>query len=83
MTTIHWKSGISGYFDVGANWSIGTAPGSLDDALIDAGGTYTVTTSSATTVHSLGLTSGITFDITRGEFTSDFFGITNTASAGC
>lgn len=70
----HWKSGISGNFDDAFNWSTGRVPSISDEALIDATGTYTVTTSLARTVHSLTLAGGATLNITNGEFDLDFFG---------
>lgn len=76
MTAIHWKSGISGNFDDGFNWSTGVVPSASDDALIDATGTYAVEITSplTQTVHSLALVAGATLNITNGEFDLDFFG---------
>lgn len=76
MTAIHWKSGISGNFDDGFNWSTGGVPSASDDALIDATGTYAVEITSplTQTVHSLTLVAGATLNITNGEFDLDFFG---------
>ena len=42
MATIKWISG-NGSWTTASNWSPGTVPGSSDDAVIDASGTYTVT----------------------------------------
>lgn len=79
MAAIHWKSGISGFFDSGTNWSTGTVPGSFDDAVIDATGTYIVTTSLPRTVHSLSTAESATLDITGGEFDIGFFGTSTNA----
>ncbi|MDA9475066.1 hypothetical protein XI03_11255 [Bradyrhizobium sp. CCBAU 65884] len=49
-------------------------PGSLDDALIDASGTYTVESLTARTVHSLTMAIGASLEIGIGDFTLDFFG---------
>ena len=73
-TAIHWKSGISGTFETASNWSTGTVPRLGDDALIDATGTYTVTTSLGDSVHSISIAAGGTLDITGGEFDLGFFG---------
>lgn len=79
MTAIHWKSGISGNFDDGFNWSTGAVPSASDDALIDATGTYVVTTSLSKTVQSLSTAAGATLDITGGEFDIGFFGTSTNA----
>lgn len=74
MTAIQWKSGIGGNFDDASKWSTATVPASLDDALIDASGTYTVESLTARTVHSLTMAIGATLEIGIGDFTLDFFG---------
>jgi hypothetical protein len=45
MPTSKWKSGNDGIWDTAGNWSTDTVPGSSDDAVIDASGSYTVTLS--------------------------------------
>lgn len=71
MTAIHWKSGISGFFDNASNWSTGTVPGSWDDALIDASGTYTVDSLPLTlTLQSLTLAVGATLEVWNAELDS-------------
>jgi hypothetical protein len=54
MATIHWISG-NGSWTTASNWSPGTVPGSSDDAVIDASGTYTVTLTVTITVHSIAI----------------------------
>jgi hypothetical protein len=73
MTTIHWIA-ASGNWNAPDNWSTSTVPGPLDDAVLDATGTYTVTSSSNVTVNSLSGNSGATLDITAGVFTVNNFG---------
>lgn len=74
MAAIRWKSGVSGNFSDASNWSTATVPGSSDDALINASGTYTVESSLTRTVHSLTMAPGATLEILNGEFDLDFFG---------
>ena len=50
---IHWKSAVSGDWSEGSNWVGGVVPGAGDDAVIDPGGTYTVTISTAISANSL------------------------------
>jgi hypothetical protein len=74
MATIHWIAG-SGNWTTASNWSTDTVPGSSDDAVLDAPGTYTVTVSSDETINSLSGTATATIDITGGTFTvTDFTG---------
>jgi hypothetical protein len=54
MTQTTWKNGISDIFDNPARWSAGV-PGSTDDALITATGTYTVTVQSSDNITVAGL----------------------------
>jgi hypothetical protein len=56
MTTINWRTGTSGDCSQGSNWAGGVAPGAGDDAVIDVGGTYTGTISTAISANSLTLT---------------------------
>ena len=53
MAPIHWKSAVGGDWSEGSNWVGGVAPGAGDDAVIDPGGTYTVTISTAISANSL------------------------------
>ena len=48
MSIIHWKTAVSGDFNTAANWNPALVPGSGDDAIIDAVGTYTVRSSTTT-----------------------------------
>ncbi len=50
----HWQAG-TGNWSLAANWSCNHAPGSTDDAFIDANDTYTVTLDVDATVNSLTL----------------------------
>jgi hypothetical protein len=68
MAKIHWKNGVSGSFDTASDWSTGSVPGSTDDVFIDAGGTYTVTSSLTEAVASLASAVGTTLEVTAGEF---------------
>lgn len=45
MAVIHWANDVNGDFFTGTNWTGGTAPGTSDDAVLDAAGVtpYTVT----------------------------------------
>lgn len=63
MAAIHWKSGIGGNFDDPLKWSTATVPGSSDDTLIDASGTYTVESLLTRTLHSLTLAAGATLEL--------------------
>lgn len=74
MAAIHWKSGIGGNFDDPLKWSTATVPGSSDDTLIDASGTYTVESLLTRTLHSLTLAAGATLEIENGSFDLYFFG---------
>jgi hypothetical protein len=49
MAIIHWKIATSGDFNTASNWNPAVVPGSGDDAIIDAVGTYTVTSSTTNT----------------------------------
>ena len=48
MASISWSSGTSGVWTGASNWSPAVVPGTNDDALIAASGTYVVTVSSET-----------------------------------
>ena len=79
MTQIHWSKQINGAFTNAADWTGGAAPGTADDAILDAAGTtaYTVTTSASETVSSIQTAATATLAITGGEFTA-----TNGTGAG-
>ncbi len=55
---VHWIAG-NGAWENGANWDTGFIPAPGDTAIIDAGGTYTVTLSSGQTVNSLIIGNGV------------------------
>jgi hypothetical protein len=69
VATIHWKSAVPGPFSTASDWSSGTVPGSIDTALIDSAGSYTVTSATSNTVDALGVIGTVTLDITAGTFT--------------
>jgi hypothetical protein len=69
MATFHWLTGKSGVFGLAANWDVGTVPGSGDDAIIDATGTYTVTSSASATVLDISTINTATLAITGSTFT--------------
>ena len=70
LTVINWNGlGDGTTFTSGANWVGGVAPGSSDDAVINVGGSPTITLSSNVTVHSL--SSNNNFSITGGNLTVD------------
>ena len=50
-----WVSPVDGFWDVGANWSTGIAPGTLDSASIAVAGTYTATIRSGIAVEELSI----------------------------
>ena len=50
--TVSWTDGNSNW-DIGTNWSNGTGPGTLDDALIGNGGTANITTGTRTVTNLL------------------------------
>src|SRR6516225_725498 len=55
MATIYWLTGASGDWSRGSNWVGGVVPGTGDDAVIDASGSYIVTISTAISANSLTL----------------------------
>ncbi|MDE8343538.1 MAG: hypothetical protein POG24_06940, partial [Acidocella sp.] len=68
MAKATWTNNAGGDFANAANWSTGSVPGSADDALLTAIGTYTVTSSQNETVNSLQMISTVTFSILGGTF---------------
>jgi hypothetical protein len=81
---ISWKQkGLSGDFATASNWDPAVVPGSVDDAIIGAKGTYTVTSSVDETVDSLTIAKkGITLLIAGGTFTTISGGINDGTIAG-
>jgi FecR-like protein/Big-like domain-containing protein len=65
--SIEWTNPNGGDFATGSNWNTGFAPGPADSAVIDAVGTYTVTTSQNESVQSLQLGAGATLEVGAGE----------------
>jgi len=76
---ISWKSGVNGDFAVTSNWNPAKVPGAANDAVINAAGTYTVTSSANETVGSLTTVATATLAITSGTFTvvNRFGSVTN------
>ncbi len=68
-TAIHWTNSNGGDFAVAANWDGGLVPGAGGNAVIDAAGTYTVTSAANESVNTLTLSGGATLDIIGGTFT--------------
>ena len=65
----HWNTGASDDFATAIDWSSGTVPGPTDVAVLDAGGAYTVTSSSDETVNSLMTAVDSALRIADGVFT--------------
>ena len=63
MTTTSWKSGVNGDWNTPANWTAGV-PGSGNTALIEASGTYTVTSALANSVGALEMAKQATLAVT-------------------
>jgi hypothetical protein len=55
MATVNWKSGVSGSWETGANWSSGAEPGPTDVVSIGVAGTYTVTIGAAAAAYALAM----------------------------
>jgi hypothetical protein len=70
MTTIHWKSALSGLFGTATDWNPSLIPGAADNAIIDAAGVYTVTSPTSRTVKTLSTAKGATLAVTAGVFTA-------------
>ena len=75
VNTNSWKTGKSGIFGAGSNWTATSAPTSGQEAVIAVAGTYTVSAISGATVAALDIanktatllvTSGATFTATKG-----------------
>jgi len=66
MAIIYWTNGAGGDFGTGTNWSTDTVPGRLDQAKINASGTYLVTTVASLDVLSLSTAAGVTFAVANG-----------------
>jgi phospholipase/lecithinase/hemolysin len=66
MTTIHWRTGISGSFNDAFDWSPIGVPNANDDVVIGVPGTYTVTVSSSHTIRSLTTAKAATLAVTHG-----------------
>jgi hypothetical protein len=75
MTIKNWTTGVSANFTTATAWTPNGAPMASDDAIIDATGTYTVTSNVNTTINSLALIStatlaisgvGVLFDVIDG-----------------
>ena len=71
MASISWKTGNSGSWQTGSNWSNGVGPGTTDTALLTANGNYTVTSTAFVEVGNLQLGKGATLNISAGSFELD------------
>src|SRR5580692_2446908 len=69
MATIFWKNGAGGSWQTPSNWSTGSVPGAADEAVINAAGTYTVTSAIDNTVNQLATSATATLLVTQGTFT--------------
>src|SRR5450432_3932527 len=69
---VHWTNPVSDNFANPADWTGGVAPGSADDAYLDASGkvAYTVTASASETVNGIDTSATATLAITGGTFTA-------------
>jgi len=77
MATFHWHVG-SGDWKTAGNWNPSGPPTSTDDAVIDAAGTYTVTTSQNESINNLTLVSTATLLVGNNtQFTVDGTTISN------
>jgi hypothetical protein len=61
---VHWVSSTGGIWSGPVNWSTGTIPASGVNAVLDAPGSYTVTSPGTVAVSGLTIRPGITLDIT-------------------
>jgi hypothetical protein len=81
MATIKWITG-NGSWTTASKWNTGTVPGSSDDAVIDASGSYTVTLSVPITVNSIAISdSSATLAVNDSGQTETILGsLTNSSS---
>ena len=66
MAIIYWTNGAGGLFGTASDWSTDSVPGRLDQARINASGTYLVETNASLVVLSLSTAAGATFVVTGG-----------------
>ena len=71
MTTFHWKNAANGSFNTASAWIPQGVPGVADTAVIDAVGTYTVSSTSNNEVTELDTINTATLAITAGVFQVD------------
>jgi hypothetical protein len=82
LPTVSWAAGVSGNWTTAADWSPAGVPSSADNAAINVGGVYTVTSAASATVGSLNIGyAAVTLNITGGTFTIDD-GTANGSNAG-
>ena len=81
MATIKWITG-NGSWTTASKWNTGTVPGSSDDAVIDASGSYTVTLGVPITVNSIAISdSSATLAVNDSGQTETILGsLTNSSS---
>ncbi len=58
--TDHWINSSGGVWNVATNWSLGAAPTSIYNVVIDAPGTYTITSTTNVEISSLVVDAGVT-----------------------
>src|ERR1051325_7385805 len=68
MTTISWKTGVSGTWTDAANWTPTAVPGAGDDVLIGAAGSYLIDVAGAT-VNSISLNDSAATLLSSGTLT--------------
>jgi hypothetical protein len=82
LPTVSWAVNVSGNWATAADWSPAGVPNSADNAAINVGGVYTVTSATSATVGSLNIGyAAVTLNITGGTFTIDD-GTANGSNAG-
>ena len=81
MATIKWITG-NGSWTTASKWNTGTVPGSSDDAVIDASGSYTVTLGVPITVNSIAISdSSATLAVNdSGQTETVIVGLTNSGN---
>jgi hypothetical protein len=71
MSAVHWKNAANGSFNTASAWIPQGVPGAADTAVIDAVGTYTVSSTSNNEVTELDTINTATLAITAGVFQVD------------
>ena len=79
---VRWINSAGGDWNIPANWSTGAVPIKFQDVIIDAPGTYTITSSIGVLIDSLLVISGATLDINGGTFSITTANISPLSNAG-